>query len=118
MFNPVHYIKSVSANNATVVGYAAFAAGIIGKYNEIGFISLTDFAIATGIAMISITSAGADTYVAYSRTKKHIERFNTIDSRFLKQFKNEYCIQQGIIAAAKEHGIEYLVQQHSAQFQK
>lgn len=55
------------------------------------------------------THFGLDSYKAYKRVQKHIQKYNTIDQRFKNKLSEEYCVQTAIKMAAKEAGLEHLL---------
>ncbi len=110
------YAKSVIANKFTLTGYVSLGLGAVGAYiftktnmPEINiYISNTLFFSYSFLTFLG-TEFGVETYKAYRKMKNHIQKHNTIESRFKIRFSQDYCVRTGIKLAAKEAGLEDLL---------
>ena len=70
---------------------------------------LGDSILVMGICGASATAFGFETYLEYKRTKQHIEKRGTIDSRFVEKVNRmSYCGYVGARMAAQESDLEHL----------
>lgn len=112
------YAKCVVQNRFTFTGLLSAGAWLTMKYVEHKtkipinqhIWGLTKFILSEygGISLIA-TVFGAYTFSTYRRTKKHIEKFGTIDGEFKDKLSGEYCGKCAVKLAAKEAGLEYLL---------
>jgi hypothetical protein len=72
---------------------------------------LGPFTVYVGFLSGSITSFGVDTVRAYRRAREHINTHGTLDTRYATKYHTSwYCTAVGIRLAAKEAGLEQLLQ--------
>jgi hypothetical protein len=117
------YLKAVIANKFTLAGHLLYLgagiAGTIFPFLELNNSEETKYIVNTvatplliGTILEVLTDFGRDTLDAYRRTRKHIEKEGTLDPRFSKRYVS-YCDKSGERLAAREAGLEDLVQYNS-----
>ncbi len=108
------YLKCVYANKVTLAGYALIGTGIgiglIENYHNINpNTAFSNMIIAQiinlGIGCLGITKIGLETLNVYNRTKKHIEKYHTINDEFQGKYNPWHCTRAGVRLAAKEKGL-------------
>jgi hypothetical protein len=122
------YLKCVYVNKATFAGYicgVVFLGGIVytnlssnKKIDKEEFSASKLVFVLAGVGSylgLGLTLAGRDTFKTYKRTKEHLlqyplSKYQTIDSRFVKKYSNNYCNEAGLTLALKEHSLEYELQ--------
>lgn len=106
------YSKCAVKNKFVLGGYitliSSFAMSYVESRTGIKYPVSSDILFTTGSLSLLIARFGVETYLAYTRTKKHINEFGTIDKRFGNRFlSGSYCTQAGIRLAAKDAGLEH-----------
>lgn len=102
------YVKCSVRNRFVLGGY--LGAGLTFFSNETIDSDILDLILLPSSAFVLLmTGFGAETYRAYKKMKKHLERYKHIDTRFKNKFSLDYCTQTGVKLAMKEKGLGSLI---------
>ncbi len=102
------YAKCVVRNRFTLAGYSMWLLGGYLIYSEQPK-EIGESIIMLGSGLLGATGLGTGTYIAYRRAKKHIKKYENLDTRFKKTFSRFYCDQTGLKMAIEEAGLEKIV---------
>ncbi len=108
------YARCVARNRFALAGYASIVLSFLSEYIEHEthsqlLVSPGDIMFYAGLLNLAATQAGIGTYDVYKITREHIDRHGTIDSLFKKLFSSSYCARTGLLMAAEESGLGYLL---------
>jgi hypothetical protein len=112
------YLKCVVANKATLAGYVGMIAGLAGYFfgtdvvgqDNRGVVEFCSFYAGFGGLLTNMMTAfGMETFDAYRRTLRHIDKTGTLDERFYELYGSVYCTSKGAQLAAREAGLEHLI---------
>jgi len=107
------YVKCVYANKATLVGYiGAVTSGVLLFHGKPESQELQGLYIASVYSLSQLSSVllgatkfGRETFQSYRRAKKHIQEYETINTKYYDKHKL-YCDKVGVRLAAREAGLE------------
>jgi hypothetical protein len=115
------YLKCVVANKATLGGYIGMTTGVAlcslllltpdsakGLHDILRIAGLT--VGMSGFILNAMTAFGMETYDAYQRMSRYLERTRTLDGLFYRFYNSSYGVSSGAQLAAKEVGLEQLIE--------
>ena len=108
------YAKCAIANKYTFTGYASTILAVGLEYSSLpqnGLLNATQIGL-LGLSsiMLGISVLGYESFRVYKLTKKYIDKHMTINHRLRNLAPKAYCIKIGIKLAARESGLEHLLQ--------
>lgn len=102
-------LKSKLYNRYTLASYVAGLGSIPLLFSGNSLVMGSSLLIGSFLGLLA-TENGNTTEDGYYRTLAHIERFGIIDPRFAQKMETSYCHNVGMRIAAKERGLEHLLE--------
>lgn len=108
------YGKCVFANKYTLIGYTSAALAVGLEYSGLSedhLLNATQIGLlGLSAIMLSVSVLGYESYRVYRLTKTYIDKHGTINNSLRNLSQKAYCIKIGIKLAAKESGLEHILQ--------
>ncbi len=102
-----NYVKCVYVNKITLAGLVLVTAGTTSMIQNPSENLILGFCLlGVGGFLGGITVFGLETYMAYKRTRKNLEKYGDVPKSFKSKYENSYCTNKGCNLAIKESKLE------------